>query len=544
MAAFSLGDLHINEAGWGPEGGPKKFEGIPYQPFRKTDRIATAADFVSSMGPRAARTNRIYGDGEAFAYYHDDDSSFRLVDTAKARPTFRTQKKWQNKNRRHVRTDPNRGVQQLAYNKNRERDRRALERKLQKKWGQTAQRRFDRNISRKLEASLDVRPSWELLEDIEFAKFAKFKTAIPEVSDYKKAGELYFLDQAKEKTVPKRPVEVPPDFTGEYDPFSVPASEDPVLQKIDRIGRANVFATDDVLATFMAATRSHYSWDIVATKKDGKIYFDKRPGAVIDMLSVDETAFQPPSDEGDSPNAPGNLSVEATHVNQMFKDFAVNKSGPKKEMKSAHDFKEEADMSVAYRYRVWDLGSGIQLAARTQHDAMATGKDGKSEYCSVNTLLERVGKGTTLDWRTVLASQKTAVLASQLKDNAFKLARWTICSLLGNNSTMRLGYVSRANPASPRKHVLLKVDSFRTEKFAEQIGVNMANGWGIVKSMIVRLQKHGDGQYVLMKDPGEPMLKMYRLPEEGLAEGIEDDGTEDGQSSSMAAGIFGGSANM
>merc|ERR1712146_540617 len=105
-------------------------------------------------------------------------------------------------------------------------------------------------------------------------------------------------------------------------------------------------------------------------------------------------------------------------------------------------------------------------------------------------------------------------------------ARWTICSLLGNNSTMRLGYVSRANPASPRKHVLLKVDSFRTEKFAEQIGVNMANGWGIVKSMIVRLQKHGDGQYVLMKDPGEPMLKMYRLPEEGLAEGIEDDGTE------------------
>jgi hypothetical protein len=39
-----------------------------------------------------------------------------------------------------------RGMQQLAYSKNRDRDRQRLERKLQKKWGQTAQRRFDRQI--------------------------------------------------------------------------------------------------------------------------------------------------------------------------------------------------------------------------------------------------------------------------------------------------------------------------------------------------------------------------------------------------------------
>jgi len=39
-----------------------------------------------------------------------------------------------------------RGVQQLSFNKNRERDRQRLERKLKKKWGQTAQRRFDRQV--------------------------------------------------------------------------------------------------------------------------------------------------------------------------------------------------------------------------------------------------------------------------------------------------------------------------------------------------------------------------------------------------------------
>ncbi len=38
----------------------------------------------------------------------------------------------------------------------------------------------------------------------------------------------------------------------------------------------NVFATDIILATLMAATRSVYSWDVVAIRIDDKLFFDKR----------------------------------------------------------------------------------------------------------------------------------------------------------------------------------------------------------------------------------------------------------------------------
>lgn len=38
----------------------------------------------------------------------------------------------------------------------------------------------------------------------------------------------------------------------------------------------NVFATDMILATLMAATRSVYSWDVIAYRVGDKLFFDKR----------------------------------------------------------------------------------------------------------------------------------------------------------------------------------------------------------------------------------------------------------------------------
>ena len=54
-----------------------------------------------------------------------------------------------------------------------------------------------------------------------------------------------------------------------------------MLTKMDELNKANVFATDDVLSTLMVASRSFYSWDIMVTKRNGKIYFDKREDGVI-----------------------------------------------------------------------------------------------------------------------------------------------------------------------------------------------------------------------------------------------------------------------
>ena len=38
----------------------------------------------------------------------------------------------------------------------------------------------------------------------------------------------------------------------------------------------------------------------------------------VDMLSVSETATEPPQDEGNSINAPRNLAMEAKFINQNF----------------------------------------------------------------------------------------------------------------------------------------------------------------------------------------------------------------------------------
>lgn len=53
---------------------------------------------------------------------------------------------------------------------------------------------------------------------------------------------------------------------------------------------ARVFVTDTILTTIMCAAKSVYSWDIVVTRVGDKLFFDKREGSTIDLLTVNETA--------------------------------------------------------------------------------------------------------------------------------------------------------------------------------------------------------------------------------------------------------------
>lgn len=51
-----------------------------------------------------------------------------------------------------------------------------------------------------------------------------------------------------------------------------------------------MFVTDSILTTIMCAAKSVYSWDVVVTRVGDKLFFDKREGSTIDLLSVNETA--------------------------------------------------------------------------------------------------------------------------------------------------------------------------------------------------------------------------------------------------------------
>merc|ERR1719230_92108 len=140
--------------------------------------------------------------------------------------------------------------------------------------------------------------------------------------------------------------------------FNVTATDDPILPDVlQNDPEVTMIATDHVLACLVAAARSVYSWDIVVTKIQGKLIFDKRDGSQVDFLSVNETAAEPPNnDDKESMNSPVKLSQEASCINQNFSQMVLDQESPAEEMEQRNPFEEEDDddsivASGAYRYR-------------------------------------------------------------------------------------------------------------------------------------------------------------------------------------------------
>lgn len=114
--------------------------------------------------------------------------------------------------------------------------------------------------------------------------------------------------------------------------------------------------------------------------------------------------------------------------------------------------------------------------------------------------------------------QRGAVLAAELRNNGFKLAKWTTCAILAGSDQMKFGYVSRQNFKDASRHSILGVQSFKPQEFATQMALNMDNGWGIVRGESAReflevnlgilfsglvdfFMSKPDGKYLMMKDP-------------------------------------------
>ncbi len=123
-------------------------------------------------------------------------------------------------------------------------------------------------------------------------------------------------------------------------------------------------------------------------------------------------------------------------------------------MSNPHPFynpEEETDppASKAYWYRRFDLSlekdeEPLHLIVRTELDAIARNNiNGEDQYMTIKALNEfdnkAQGSGGALDWRSKLQSQRGAVLATEMKNNSCKLARWTTQSMLAKADAMKLG---------------------------------------------------------------------------------------------------------
>lgn len=591
MAPAALADLLAalpTDPSWGPPTTTETtLDGVPYAPFSKGDKLGRMADWTTEGKDREGRGGRqnygrnfrdqqVYGAGTSSLFAiqaAEDESTFSVVDNTRTSARgrgfgrgggtiFRGRggaRGGPMQNQRggrgggtFQRVGNQRGGQQGGYDNARGGR------------GGRGGRRFGwkdyDKPQRNRDPSVNVRADWQMLEEIDFARLGKLNLDVSEAEDLDSYGFLYHYDRALDRNPGAKTSEKKLAVL-ERAAYNITTSSDPIIQDFAERDEATVFATDNILSMLMCAPRSVYSWDLILERRGSKVFIDKREGSALDMVTVNENAADAPLElsEGnkDTINAPAALQMEATHINNVFPLTCVVESASKK-VAMAHenpfyDPSAETDpaASKAYRYRRFDIGSSsggedgapapLQMIVRTELDAVADNALTKSEQkLTIHALNEfdnkAQGSGGALDWRTKLASQRGAVVATEMKNNSCKLARWTTQAVLAGADLMKLGFVGRVSPRDNNHHVVLGVLGYKPREFAAQMNLNLGNGWGIVRTivdMVLALGEDGrDAKYVLVKDPNKPVLRLYEVPqhtfedddeEEVLVEGDEDE---------------------
>ncbi|KAI1390145.1 eukaryotic translation initiation factor 3 subunit D [Hypoxylon trugodes] len=563
MASTSLADLiaALPEGdGWGPPTvTDTTLNGVPYAPFSKGDKLGRMADWTADSKDsrdgrggrqqynRNFRDQQIYGAGSAQLFtapLAEDENTFSVVSrettkTRYGRGAVFTRGRGQRGARQDTRGGraqpqrPGRGGQQ-GYGYDSRGGRSNAPRGRRFGW-----KDYDKP-ARNRDASINIKADWQLLEEIDFNRLAKLNLDADEGEDMDSYGFLYYYDRSYDKQ-PVKTAErrlVPLDRAA----YNVTTSSDPVIQELADKEEATIFATDSILSMLMCSTRSVYPWDIVIVRQGNKIFLDKRDNAALDMVTVNENAADAPFESSDGNkdgiNQPGALAEEATYINHNFANQVVLENEHQK-VHMTHDNpfynaseETEPPASKAYKYRRFDLSTSeedpMYLIVRTELDAVQKNAiSGEDQFVTVKALNEfdnkAQGSGGALDWRTKLFTQRGAVVATEMKNNSVKLARWTVQSILSKADVMKLGFVSRANPKSNDKHVILGVIGWKPKDFANQMTLSLSNGWGIVRTIADMCLKRNDGKFVLVKDPNKSILRLYEVP----AGSFDEDGEEE-----------------
>lgn len=565
MGSTSLVDLITalpDGDGWGPQTTTETtLNGVPYAPFSKGDKLGRMADWTADgkdgrdgrggrqQYNRNYRDQQIYGAGSAALFTapvaEADENTFSVVSreptkTRYGRGAVFTRGRGQRgasqaRGGRTTLQRPGRGGQQ-GYGGYDSRGGRYNNPRGGRRFGW---KDYDKP-ARNRDASINIKAEWQLLEEIDFNRLGKLNLDADEGEDLESYGFLYYYDRSYDKP----PVKSAERRLTAIDraTYNVTTSSDPVIQELAERDEATIFATDSILSMLMCSTRSVYPWDIVIIRQGNKIFLDKRDNATLDMVTVNENAADAPMEASDGTkegiNQPTALSEEATYINHNFANQVILESDSSKvSMPNENPFYNETEeteppASKVYKYRKFDLSTTdeepMYLVVRTEIDAVQKNvSNGEDQYLTIKALNEfdskAQGSGGALDWRSKLVSQRGAVVATEMKNNSVKLARWTVQSILAKADVMKLGFVSRANPKTNDKHVILGVVGWKPRDFANQMNLSLSNGWGIVRTISDMCLKREEGKFVLVKDPNKSILRLYEVP----AGSFDDDDGED-----------------
>ncbi|KAF4980956.1 hypothetical protein FZEAL_3151 [Fusarium zealandicum] len=555
--------------GWGPSVTTETtLNGVPYAPFSKGDKLGRMADWTTEGKDRErggrAQYNRNYRDQQVYGSSHaitfnappaEDESTFSVVSNVRESTKTRF-------GRGAVFTRGGRGQrggQRGGQAGGRGTFQRTgaggrggyggYDRGGRPNQGARGGRRFGwkdwDKPARNRDASINVKAEWKLLEEIDFNRLAKLNLETDEGEDIDAYGFLYNYDRSYDK----QPVKGAEKKLTAIDraAYNVTTSSDPIIQELADKDEATIFATDSILSMLMCSPRSVYPWDIVISRQGNKVFLDKRDNAALDMVTVNENAADAPLDAADGSkdtiNQPNALAEEATYINHNFANQVVTESESSKvTMPHGNPFynsSEDTDppASKAYKYRRFDLSTNaeepVHLIVRTEVDAVQRNAlSGEDQHVSIHALNEfdskAQGSGGALDWRSKLVTQRGAVVATEMKNNSCKLARWTVQSILAKADQMKLGFVSRASPRLNDKHVVLGVVGWKPRDFANQMNLSLSNGWGIVRTIadMCLSSSSQDAKFILVKDPNKSILRLYEVPSSSFDDDEEEEEEE------------------
>lgn len=521
---FEIGAVPFNPDGWGPPESTATTTAalplhVPFAPFSRSEKLGRIADWTrnaynnpsnrqsASKNPSDTVFDFSADDSFPLSANPDDDSSFRLVD-GKPPPRPKFGPKWRFNQHHRPQLPQRRDEEVEARKREAEKERARRDRHYNLNRSNVNQPRREAAV---FKSSVDIQPEWNMLDQIPFSTFSKLSFSVSEPEDLLLCGSLEYYDRSYDRVTPKNERRLERFKYRNF--FKVTTTDDPVIRRLANEDKATVFATDAILATLMCAPRSVYSWDIVIQRVGNKLFFDKRDGSQLDLLSVHETSQEPLPEAKDDINSAYSLSVEAAYINQNFSQQVLVRDGNKLTFDEPNPFANEGEevASVAYRYRRWKLDDDMYLVARCEVQSVVDVNNQRS-FLTLNALNEFDSKYSGVDWRQKLETQRGAVLATELKNNANKLAKWTAQSLLASADLMKLGYVSRVHPRDHFNHVILAVMGYKPKDFAAQINLSTANMWGIVKSIVDLCMKLNEGKYVLVKDPSKPQVRIYEVP--------------------------------
>ncbi|KAK8930836.1 Eukaryotic translation initiation factor 3 subunit D [Platanthera zijinensis] len=278
-----------------------------------------------------------------------------------------------------------------------------------------------------------------MLDQIPFFTFSKLSFFVPNPpGGLFFCGALEFYDKSFNRLNPKNDHRLERFKFRNF--FEVTTTDDRVIRRFaNEEDKTVVFATDSILSTLRCAPRSVYSCDIVIHHIGNKHFFHKRNGSEFDLNFSQQVLRDGNKVVFDEPNL-----------------FALER---------------EETAFVAYRYRRWKIDQDTYLIAR----------------CEVHSVVDVRGQQK-------LETKRGVVLATELKNNANKLAKWTAQALHAEADLMKIGYVSRVHPRDHFNHVILSAIGHKKKDFAAQINLNTSNMRGIVKSIVDLCMKLNEGE--------------------------------------------------